>query len=107
MPGRAAGLRARLSAAAAGGLPCGRAQNAGANPLEKPAAVAAPVTAPGGLARAEGGTANERKESTMNNLLSLLICVAPRMKYRQWVVDAIPCRRPHADRPYRTVKNLN
>src|SRR5258708_9179183 len=107
MPGRAAGLRARLSAAAAVALPCARAQMPEANAMENPAAIATQLTALAGSPCAKAGTANESTESTMNNLLSLLICVAPRMKYRQWVVDAIPCRRPHAERPYRTVKNLN
>src|SRR5271154_526513 len=98
MPGRAAGLRARLSAAAAVALPCAKAQMPDAKAMENPAAMATQLTPLSAPPCAKAGTANESTDSTINNLLSLLIGVSPRMKYRQWVVDVIPCRRPHAER---------
>src|SRR5208283_2956197 len=97
MPGRAAGLRARLSAAEAVALPCARAQMPEAKAMENPAAIATQLTTPPEVPPcAKAGTANESADSTMNNLLSLPIVFSPRMKYRQLVVDAVPCRRPHA-----------
>src|SRR5580700_6159243 len=74
MPGRAAGLRAKPSAAAAVALPCARAQMPEANAMENPAAIATqltPLEAASPCAKA--GTANESTESTINNLLNLLI----------------------------------
>src|SRR6202167_1196158 len=68
-----------------------------ANAMENPAAIATqltPLVAASPCAKA--GTANDSTDSTINNLLNLRIVFFPRMKYRQWVVDAIPCRRPHA-----------
>src|SRR5712671_3080902 len=98
MPGRAAGLRARLSAAEAVALPCAKAQMPEAKAMENPAAIATQLTPPAASPCAKAGTANESTESTINNLLSLPIVFLLVMKYRQWVVDVIPCRRPHAKR---------
>src|SRR5271166_2567500 len=74
MPGRAAGLRARLSAAEAVALPCARAQMPEAKAMENPAAIATQLTPPAAASPcASAGTANDSMESAMNNLLSLLI----------------------------------
>src|ERR1700688_2454295 len=96
MPGRAAGFRARLSAADAVALPCASAQIPEAKAIENPAAMATQFVPPAASPCAKTGTANDSTDRTMNSLLNFLICVSPRMKYREWVVDAIPCRRPHA-----------
>src|SRR4029077_19704549 len=68
-----------------------------AKAMENPAAIATQLTPLAASPCANAGTPNESTESAINNLLNLLI-VFLLMKYRQWVVDAIPCRRPHAER---------
>src|SRR5580692_2484242 len=94
MPGRAAGLRARLSAAEAVALPCAKAQMPEAKAMENPAAMATQLTPLAASPCAKAGTANDSTDSTMNNLLNLPIVFSPRMKYRQWVVDVIPLQTP-------------
>src|SRR3984957_8641136 len=98
MPGRAAGLRAKPSAAAAVALPCARAQMPEANAMENPAAIATQLTPPAASPPcANTGTAKHNSDSTMNRLLNLrIVFLLVTMNYRQWVVDVIPCRRPHA-----------
>src|SRR5579864_3480719 len=99
MPGRAAGLRAKPSAAAAVALPCASAQMPEANAMENPAAIATQLTplAAASPPCANTGTAKHKSDSAMNRLLNLRIMfLLVTMNYRQWVVDAIPCRRPHA-----------
>src|SRR6202521_3791136 len=100
MPGRAAGLRAKPSAAAAVALPCARAQIPEANAMENPAAIATQLTPPAASPPcAKAGTAKHNSDSTMNRLLSLrIVFLLLTMNYRQWVVDVIPYRRPHAER---------
>src|SRR5580693_1933139 len=101
MPGRAAGLRAKPSAAAAVALPCARAQMSEANAMENPAAIATQFTPPAAASPpcANTGTAKHNSDRTMNRLLSLrIVFLLVTMNYRQWVVDVIPCRRPHAER---------
>src|SRR5580704_9357121 len=99
MPGRAAGLRAKPSAAAAVALPCARAQMPEAKAMENPAAIATQLTPPAASPPcANTGTAKHNNDSTMNRLLNLRIVFLLTMNYRQWVVDAVPCRRPHAER---------
>jgi hypothetical protein len=98
MPGRAAGLRARLSAAEAVALPCAKAQMPEAKAMENPAAIATQLTPLSPPPCAKAGTAKDSTDNTINNLLSLLIVFLLVLKYRQWVVDVIPCRRPHAKR---------
>src|SRR5580704_16065040 len=100
MPGRAAGFRAKLSAAAAVALPCASAQMPEANAMENPAAIATQLTPPAASPPcANTGTAKHNSDRTMNRLLSLrIVFFLVIMNYRQWVVDVIPCRRPHAER---------
>src|ERR1700722_12254291 len=74
MPGRAAGLRASPSAAAAVALPCARAQIPEANAIENPAAIATQLTDPlDAPPCAKGGTADDSADSTMNSLLNVRI----------------------------------
>src|ERR1700680_4219329 len=98
MPGRAAGLRAKPSAAAAVALPCARAQMPEANAMENPAAIATQLTPPAASPPcANTGTAKHSNDNTINRLLNLrIVFLLVTMNYRQWVVDAVPCRRPHA-----------
>src|ERR1700722_15727700 len=98
MPGRAAGLRARDSVAAATALPWAKPQTAEAIAIENPAVMAiqcvSPVPAP---TCAKAGMAKHRADNVMNRRLNLRIFYFLLVSNcRQWVVDAIPCRRPHA-----------
>src|SRR5579863_6492494 len=67
--------------------------------MEKPAAIATQLTPPPMASPpcANAGTAKQNTDKYMNKLLSLrIVHLLMTMNYRQWVVDAIPCRRPHA-----------
>src|SRR5947209_13625990 len=88
MPGRAAGLRAMASAAAAVAFPWARPQTAEAMAMEKPPAMATQLTAELPPPCANAGMAKHRADSTINSLLRLPI-VFPLfvMNGRQWVVD--------------------
>src|SRR5579863_4713956 len=96
MPGRAAGFRAKPSAAAAVALPWASAQMPDANAMENPAAMATQLTPPvASPPCANAGTAKLNNDSTMNRLLNLrIVFFLVTMKYRQWVVDVILVQTP-------------
>src|SRR6267154_663508 len=96
MPGRAAGLRAKDSVAAATALPCARPHTAEAIAMENPAVMAIQLVS---LAPpcAKAGMAKHRADRVMNRYFKVRMVVFLLVSiFRQWVVDAIPCRRPHA-----------
>src|SRR5580700_9171796 len=96
MPARAAGLRARPSAAAAVALAWAKPQTAEAIAMENPAVMATQLTA---LAAsppcAKTGTARNIQASAMNRQLSLrIVFLLVSMNCRQWVVDVILVQTP-------------
>src|SRR5437588_4731215 len=77
MPGRAEGLRARPSAAAAVALACAIPQTAEAIAMAKPEVMATQLTVEAWPACANAGTARHSADGIMNTLLSLRIeCVS-------------------------------
>src|SRR5271170_7466833 len=72
-----------------------------ANAIENPAAIATQLTPLDAISPpcANAGAAKDINDNTMNRLLNLrIVFLLMTMNYRQWVVDVIPCRRPHAER---------
>src|SRR2546429_461072 len=100
MPGRAAGLRAKDSVAEATALPWAKPQTAEAIAMENPAVMAIQwVSPPPASPCANAGMAKHRAERVMNKYFRVRMVVFLLVSiFRQWVVDAIPCRRPHAMR---------
>src|SRR5579862_4243548 len=89
MPGRAAGLRASPSAAAAVALPCARAQMPDAKAIENPAAIATQLTSLDAPPCANAGTANESADSTMNSLLNVRMCFSSyEIAARRWLTSS-------------------
>ena len=92
-------------------MPWARAQIPEANAMENPAAIATQLTPPEAAASppcANAGAAHDSNDNIRNRLLSLrIVFLLVTMKYRQWVVDVVPCRRPHAERCTTTNQNLS
>src|SRR5260370_37265095 len=71
MPGRAAGLRARPSAAAAVALACAMPQPADAIAMEKPAVIATQLVTPASPPCANAGTAKQNADKIRNREVNL------------------------------------
>src|ERR1700746_1567609 len=96
MPGRAAGLRAKDSGEAQTALPWPKPHTAEAIAMENPAVMAIQLVS---LAPpcAKAGMAKHRADRVINKYFKVRMVVFLLVSnFRQWVVDAIPCRRPHA-----------
>jgi hypothetical protein len=95
MPGRAAGLRARPSAAAAVAFACANPQTADAIAMENPAVIATqlvpPVAAP---PCANTGTAKATNDNAINTLLNSFILFFSLHELPQEVVDVILVQTP-------------
>src|ERR1700704_223269 len=109
MPGRAAGLRAKASAAAAVAFPWASPQMADAMAMENPAAIATQFTAFAASPWANAGTAKHNPDITMNKLLNLRIGVSPR-GYELTASGGLTsssCRPPHAERHTNTLETID
>ena len=94
--GRIAG---QTHTAAAVALPCAKAQMPEAKAMENPAAMAIHLPSVSAPPCAKAGTANASTAAAPGTTcLAYPLCFSSIVKYRQWVVDTIPCRRPHAER---------
>src|SRR5215831_6574335 len=96
IPGRAAGLRASDSVAEATALPWASPQTAEAIAMENPAVMATQLVSAVPPPCAKAGMAKQRAERAMKIRLSVRMVLLLLSICRQEVVDAVPCRRPHA-----------
>src|ERR1700704_6535170 len=99
MPGRAAGFRAKPSAAAAVALACASPQTADAIAMENPAVMATQLVPPAiSPPCANMGTAKLRNDIAINILLSSFIVSSPCMNCRRRWLTSSSYRRPHTER---------